>query len=69
MKHIKDQHGTTTLRVLPWHIHLGRNHQLSNRTEDSLSKRETMPGTGNLANFSVLGKSWLSEGNLQPPVY
>jgi hypothetical protein len=32
-------------------------------------KREIIPGTGNIANYSVLVKSWLLEKNLQPLIH
>lgn len=34
-----------------------------------LNKRETMPGTGNLPNYSVLVKSQILKENLQPLIY
>lgn len=65
LKHINDQRGTITLRVQQWLTCLGHSQQFPNRTSDSLNKSENMPGPGKLANYSVLGKSWLLEENLQ----
>jgi hypothetical protein len=43
------------------HTHLGGNWQLSDWTEDPLNKKEILPGSVNVANYSVLVKSWILE--------
>lgn len=45
---------------------LSSSQQLSNWTTAPLNKKETTSGAGNLANYSVLMKSWLLEENIQP---
>lgn len=37
--------------------------------KDPLNNGETMPGTGNVANQSLLVKSWILEDKLQPLSY
>lgn len=37
--------------------------------KEPLNNEETMPGTGNVANQSVLVKSWILEEKLQPLSY
>lgn len=37
--------------------------------KEPLNNGETMPGTGNVANQSVLVKSWILEEKLQPLSY
>lgn len=49
--------GTIIPRVQEWHVYLASSQQISNYTEDLLNKRETMSGTRNLANYSVLVKA------------
>lgn len=53
----KHQHGMVTVRVQHWHAQLSSNQRFSNWTEELLSKRETMPGTKNLAGYSRAVKS------------
>jgi hypothetical protein len=50
-----------TLKVQLWYTHLGGNQPLSNWTSDPLNKRENIAGIGNIANYSVLVKSWILE--------
>lgn len=67
MNHINYQHGIITLRVE--HTDLGGNQQFSNWNEDQLNKRDTLPGTGDLAKYSVLVVQWALEENLHPSHY
>jgi hypothetical protein len=57
MNHTNDQHVNITLGVQQQHAHLYDIQQLSNWTYDVFHKREIIPGTGNIANYSVLVKS------------
>lgn len=43
--------------------------KLSNWTSDLLNEREIMPGNRNLANYRRLVNSWISDENLQPPLF
>lgn len=49
---INNQNGTINIMVKCWHIYLGGNQLLYERTKDLINKRETMPSTGDLVNHS-----------------
>ena len=45
---MNDQHGTMTLKLQQWHVHLGGHHQqLSDCAQDLINMREDMFGSGN----------------------
>ena len=57
MNNIINKYGIISLWVQLWHIPWPHN------------MNKAMVDTGNLANYSVLVKSWLLEENLQPHIY
>lgn len=69
MNHNSHHQSVLTLREPQQHAHLGCNQELSDWIYGFLDQREIVPDKGNLANFSGLVNSQVSEKQLQLPLH